>query len=143
MPTTETYKSLLGKLFLLELIGEHFYERIAAREKGEVLKGIYQRLEVNERETKILIEQEVKSVFQNRLMPSHKMIVGTLNLFFSVLPLPLLKSLLKSILSRRMYSKLSAQHRSSNHDLWDALVRHEHLQHELLTPYWDQPTGGK
>lgn len=143
MPPIESYKSLFKRLFLVELIGENFYENIAVRERSEVLKGIYRRLEVNERETGILLEQALRVADQNTVTPSHKIIVVLLNLFCRILPLSLLKSLLKSILNRRMYSKLSEQHRGSNPELWDALVRHEHLQRELLTPFWNQPTGGK
>ena len=130
-------------MFLVELAGENFYKNIAAREKSEALKGIYRRLEVNERETKMLIEQELRVIDQYALTSSHKTIVVLLNLFCRFLPLSLLKSILKSILNRRMYSRLSEQRRGSNPELWDALVRHERLQHELLTPYWDRPTGGK
>jgi hypothetical protein len=143
MPNIGSYKSLFKKLFLVELVGENFYEGLAAREKGEVLKAVYQRLEVNERETKMLIEQELRVTDQDALTLSHKTMVVLLNLFYRILPLSLLKSILRNILNRRMYSKLSEQYRDSNPELWDALVRHEHLQHELLTPFWNQPTGGK
>lgn len=143
MSPMKAYEGLLKKLFLIEFIGENFYESLVAREKGEVLKAVYQRLEVNERETKILIEQELGVSDSDRLTSLHKIIVALIHLFCRILPLALLKSLLKSILNRRLYSRLSEQYRSVNPGLWDALVKHEQLQHELLTPYWNQPTGGK
>jgi hypothetical protein len=138
----EANKNPLKTLFLVELVGENFYRNLATREKRESLKGVYRRLEVNERETKRLIERELRAADQYELTLSHKTVASLLDLFCRVLPLSLLNLILKSILNREMYSRLSEQHRGSSPELWDALVKHERLQRELLTPYWNQQQGG-
>jgi hypothetical protein len=136
MVENEPPQNLLQKLILLEKIGEGFYEIMADREGDEALKHIYQRLKINELETRLLIEKEMKIKYPNDKIRSREVVVSTIRFFCTILPLSLLKSFLKSILNKRLYSNLSIEHQSQNPRFWDALARHEHLQHELLTPYW-------
>ncbi|HOW87348.1 MAG TPA: hypothetical protein PKV84_01655 [Candidatus Omnitrophota bacterium] len=142
MPSKKPDQILLKKLFLLEQIGESFYEIMAVRERDGALKNIYERLRINESETKLLIQGELKNVYPNEKIQSQTIAISIFRFFCKILPLLLLKSLLRSTLGKRFFSKLSDEYRSLNPGFWDALARHEYLQHELLTPFWNKPSGG-
>ena len=132
MENDKDYQKLLKKMYLIELLGDSLYENLALKEKNGELRKIYVRLSDNERETGENIEKEI---YKSSRVHRHWIVVIA-SFLFRIIPNKVLSNFLKNILRKRMYSQWFELYNEYNSELWQLLVEHEELQHELLSPYW-------
>jgi hypothetical protein len=123
-------------MYLIELLGESLYIQMAKKEKETNLKNIFLRLAENEKVTGGRIQVALGSDVKRSSARIRRFIVGLASIVFQLVPLGILFRSLKIILRNRMYSQWFESYEHLNPILWQFLLSHENLQHELLTPYW-------
>ena len=129
------YRNLLRSLLLIENIGVSFYRIVATKEKHQPLSSIFAALAANEHETGERIEQEIRNVSGDSDVPLKNIGINLLTVACKIVPLGILKIFLKFTLKQKIYTRLSDKYQALNPELWENLVKHEKLQHELLEPY--------
>ena len=127
------YEELLVKMFIIENLGEHLYKTLGSKCKDTNLKSIYQKLELNEKETRDCIEKELTSIDIPLPVFKARCITNIARLFFKALSRKRLHKFLTRILSRRIYSNWHEKYCDRNADFWTQLLEHENLQHQMLT----------
>ena len=132
-----TYQHLLNKMLIIESAGNILYKALISKIKDEKLRLIYERLAYNEQETAEIIEKEILKINKMRSMAINNTILNSTKLICGILTIRQLTWILKSALKKRICSKWYAIHKDENQDFWNALLKHEDLQHQLLKPFWD------
>ena len=133
----KSYQRLLQKMLRIEVLGEKFYDVLAAKTKDAQLKMDYQRLALNEHQTAEHIGKELL-LFNQDGDVSDGIFIAIMQFIFNLLPARLLSFILKIILKKRMYSGWFKTNRDTNQQFWDLLLQHENVQHELLGRYWER-----
>jgi len=142
MNTERIYFKCLRRMFFIEVVGNLLYSKMALKENDPELKRIYTQLADNEQKTSLQIDKEIKPHAPS-LNDYHPFVVGLLSFLFQIVPNRLLNKILQNILKKRMYSQWSELYNEFNPELWTALLEHENLQHELLSPYWNLSKKGE
>ncbi len=137
MQKDKSYQNLLDKMLRTERLGDVIYKSLALKVKDKDLRLIYDRLALNEQETARYIENEILALDKSRSMPGNGVILNLVKFICSILPARQIAWILKNILKGRMYSKWYNIHKDRNREFWRLLLNHENLQHELLSPFWD------
>jgi hypothetical protein len=137
MEKDKSYQKLLGKMLRIERLGDILYKSLASKVKKENLKLTYERLAKNEQETARNIENEILALDKDHPILVNSVIINLAKLICGILTARQLTWILKTILKRRMYSKWCNIYSDKNKEFWHLLLDHEKLQHELLSPLWD------
>ena len=126
------YERLLVRMFIIESLGERLYETLCSKCDDMNLRSVYQRLAINEKQTRDCIERELIS--HNRPLPigRTKLITNIIQPFMTAIPLQWLLSVLARILKKRMYSNWHEKYHYLNAGVWMQLLEHEKLQHDIL-----------
>jgi len=130
------YRKLLIKMLALENVGRVFYHALRAKTGDNELKSIYERLARNEQETARRIAQELLSMDKDCRIMTNRRLAALAGHLFGMMTSKQLGWILRRVLARRMYSRWFDTYHDADHDFWLLLVRHEDLQHELLSPFW-------
>lgn len=142
MKNNESYFNLLRYLLCVESIGGNFYKVVAAKEKNQALSSVYVALATAEDETGERIAQELRNLSGNHHIPLKNIGVVIINAICHILPLWLLKNVLKYVLNKKIYSRLSVKYKALNPGFWETLVKHERLQCELFSTLFESATIG-
>lgn len=137
MGKDKSYQKLLDKMLRIEKLGDIIYKSIALKVKNKDLRLTYERLALNEQETARYIENEILVLDENHPISVNGVILNLAKIVCGILTARQLAWILKTILKRRMYSKWYNIYKDKNREFWRLLLNHEKLQHELLSPIWD------
>ena len=121
----------------IESLGDIIYKSLTSKTKNNNLRLAYERLALNEQETARYIEKEILVFDKNHPISVNSVILNLAKLICGVLTASQLAWILRNILKKRMYSKWYNIYKDKNKDFWHLLLNHEKLQHELLSPFWD------
>ena len=137
MEKDKSYQKLLDKMLRIENLGDIIYKSLTSKVKNINLRLAYERLALNEQETARNIENEILALDKNHPILVNGVILNLAKLICGILTTRQLTWILKTILKRRMYSKWYNIYSDKNKDFWRLLLNHEKLQHEPLSPFWD------
>lgn len=137
MERGKSYQKLLDKMLRIENLGDIIYKSLTSKTKNANLRLAYERLALNERETARYIENEILALDKNHSILVNGVILNLAKIVCGILTARQLVWILKTILERRMYSKWYNIYKDKNREFWRLLLNHEKLQHELLSPFWD------
>lgn len=137
MEKDKSYQKLLDKMLRIENLGDIIYKSLTSKVKNTNLRLAYERLALNEQEIARNIENEILALDKNHPILVNGVILNLAKLICGILTARQLTWILKTILKRRMYSKWYNIYSDKNKDFWRLLLNHEKLQHELLSPFWD------
>lgn len=137
MAGDKVYIDLLNKLLTIEHVGNTLYKALISKVRNENMRIVYEKLAYNERETAKSIEEEISAINRNSPALINNLISNLAKLIFAILTVKQLTWILKAVLKRKIYSKWYLVYRDRNQDLWQLLLSHEDLQHQLLRSFWD------
>lgn len=132
MPPKHHYRRLLGRMRLIERIGESLYTQLAAKEEDAALRDVFRRLADNERTTGNRIQDELGFPEGGLTRKSHGWIVKVATLLFKMAPRDLMLAGLRRVLDRGMFQQWFEAHHSRHPAFWQSVLDHEKLQKDLL-----------
>jgi hypothetical protein len=122
----------LKKMLVIEAIGEKLYKALASKTKDQNSKSLYLQLAIAESQTAKYIEKEISLTNKNNHIISKGITSNFAGFIFSLLTARQLRWLLRNTLKKRMYKRWFDVYKDDNRELWNLLLKHEEIQHELL-----------
>lgn len=138
MTSDKEYSRLLKRMFIIEVIGEVFYDTLNSKVADAELEAVYGQLALNEKATAGSIKTEMSRLGKYPNMVTVSMTSGIARLIFRLFTAEQLLKILKKVLERRVYSDWYRVYGHNNRDFWRFLLDHENLQHELLGKLWNK-----